>query len=70
MVHKLKEHIYSFEVSNKGSDVACRAELGRFPLLIAINKRILNYLIYLQNKQPDSFVRQSFFNFIRTLHRW
>ena len=48
------------EVSNKASNVACRAELGRFPLLIDINQRILNYLLYLQNKQPDSFVRQSF----------
>ena len=48
------------EVSNKASNVACRAELGRFPLLIAINQRILNYLLYLQNEQPDSFVRQSF----------
>ena len=48
------------EVSNKASNVACRAELGRFPLTIAINQRILNYLLYLQNKQPDSLVRQSF----------
>ena len=39
---------------------ACRAELGRFLLIIAINQRILNYLLYLQNKQPDSLVRQSF----------
>ncbi|KAL9974166.1 hypothetical protein ACROYT_G011177 [Oculina patagonica] len=38
------------EVSNKASNVACRAELGRFPLLITINQRILNYLIYLQEK--------------------
>ena len=40
--------------SNKASNIACRAELGRFPLII------LNYLLYLQNKQPDSLVRQSF----------
>ena len=46
--------------SNKASNVACRAELGRFPLIIAINQRILNYLLYIQNKQPDSLVRQSF----------
>ena len=45
------------EVGNKASNVACRAELGRFPLLTAINQRILNYLLYFQNKQPDSFVR-------------
>ena len=60
MVHKLKEHIYSFVNVILTSNVACRAESGRFPLLIAINQRILNYLLYLQNKQPDSFVRQSF----------
>ena len=48
------------EVSNKASNVAYRAELGRFPLIITINQRILNYLLYLQNKQPDSLVRQSF----------
>ena len=48
------------EVSNKASNVAGRAELGRFPLLITINQRILNYLLCFQNKQPDSFVRQSF----------
>ena len=36
------------EVSNKASTVA-------------INQRILIYLLYLQNKQPDSFVKQSFF---------
>ena len=29
------------EVHNKSSNVACRAELGRFPLIIAINKKIL-----------------------------
>ncbi len=48
------------EVSNKASNVAYRAELGRFPLLITTNQRILNYLIYLQEKQPDAFVMQSF----------
>ena len=38
----------------------CRAELGRFPLNIAINQRILNYILYLKNKNEDSFVKQSF----------
>ena len=31
-----------------------------FPLIIAINQRILKYLLYLQNKQADSFVKKSF----------
>ena len=36
------------EVHNKSSNVACRAELGRFPLIIDINKNILNYVHCLQ----------------------
>ena len=35
------------EVHNKSSNVACRSELGRFPLIIDINNKILNYLNYL-----------------------
>ena len=34
------------EVHNKASNIACRAELGKFPLIIDINKKILNYLSY------------------------
>ena len=48
-------------VSNKASNIACKAELGRFPLNIAISQRILNYILYLKNKNEDSFVKQSFF---------
>ena len=48
------------EVSKKASNIACRAELGRFPLNIAINQRILNYILYLKNKNEDSFVKQTF----------
>ena len=47
------------EVSNKASNIACRAELGRFPLNIAISQRILNYVLYLKHKNEDSFVRSS-----------
>ena len=36
------------EVSNKASNMSCRAELGRFPLIIAIN----------HNKGNDSIVKQ------------
>ena len=42
------------EVSNKASNIACRAELGRFPLNIAISQRILNYILYFKNKNEDS----------------
>ena len=45
------------EVRNKACNVACRAELGRLPLIIAINQSNLNYLLFLQNKQVDCFVR-------------
>ena len=30
------------QVNNKASNIACRAELGRYPLFFDINKRILN----------------------------
>ena len=47
------------EVHNKSSDVARRSELGRFPLVIDINNKILNYLNYLQEKDENSIVKQS-----------
>ena len=46
------------EVSNKASNAACRGELGRFPL-IGINKKILNYIMYLFEKDEDSIVKQA-----------
>ena len=48
------------EVSSRASNVACRAELGKFPLIIAINQKIINYTLYLQNKENDSIVKQMF----------
>ena len=35
------------QVNNKASNIACRAELGRYPLIFDINKRILKYISYL-----------------------
>ena len=32
------------KVSNKASNAACRGELGRFPLIVGINEKILNYI--------------------------
>ena len=52
--------ITSLEVSNKASNVACRAELGRFPLIIAINQKIMNYSSYLLSKDNCSIVKQIF----------
>ena len=48
-----------FEVHNKASNIACRAELGKFPLIIDINKKILNYLNYLREKEESSITKQS-----------
>ena len=48
------------EVNNKASNVACRAELGRLPLIIPINQKIMKYFVYLNNKDNDSIVKQSF----------
>ena len=48
------------EVNNRASNIACRAELGRLPLIIPINQRIMKYLFYLNNKNNDSIAKQSF----------
>ena len=42
------------QVHNKASNIACRAELGKFPMIIDINKKILNYIDYLIGKDEDS----------------
>ena len=47
------------EVDNKASNIAWRAELGKFPLIIDINKKILNYFNYLREKEESSIVKQS-----------
>ena len=47
------------EVHNNSSNVACRSDLGRFPLIIDLNNKILNYLNYLQEKDENSIVKQS-----------
>ena len=41
------------ETNNKASNLACRAELGLFPLIINIDKHILNYILYLKNKHDE-----------------
>ena len=48
------------EVNNKASNLACRAELGRLPLIITINEKTMKYFIYLNSKDNDSIVKQSF----------
>ena len=45
-----KGHLQFFkrylQVNNKVSNIACRAELGRYPLIFDINKRILKLAIF------------------------
>ena len=40
--------------------MACRAELVRFPLIIAINQKIMNYSSYILSKDNCSIVKQIF----------
>ena len=47
------------EVHDKASSMATRAELGKYPTIIDINKKILNNLSYLQDKDDNSIVKQS-----------
>ena len=47
------------KVNYKASNIACRAELGRFPFNITINQKILNFILYIQSKDEESFVKQS-----------
>ena len=47
-------------MNNKAYNVANRAELGRFPLIIAINPKIMNYSSHLLSKDSCSIVKQIF----------
>ena len=48
------------QVHNKTCNTACRAELVKFPMIIDMNKKNLNYLIdYLIGKDEDSIVKQA-----------
>ena len=47
-------------VNKKATNIACRAELGRFPLKIAIDQRILNYILHLKAQPENSIVNQAF----------
>ena len=56
---KSRRHTFNF-VNNKASNIACRAELGCFPLNITINQKILTYILYIQSKDEESLVKQTF----------
>ena len=57
---QLKFCKHFLEVNDKASNIACRAELDRLLLLIPINQKIMKYFVYLNNKDNDSIVKQSF----------
>ena len=49
-----KTHLQFFngylQLNNKASNIACRAELGRFPLSITINQKIPIYILYIHSE--------------------
>ena len=47
-------------VNRKASNLACRAEMGRFPLKIVIDKQILNYYFRLRDMNDGPLVKQAF----------
>ena len=47
------------EVHNKASNMASRAELGKYPMIIEVDKKILSYLRYQQDKDDNSIIKQS-----------
>jgi hypothetical protein len=46
-------------VNRKASNVACRSELGKYPLLITIKKNIINYFKHIFKLDDNSIVKQS-----------
>ena len=48
------------QVNNKASNIACRAKLGRLPLLIPRNQNIMKYFVYRTTNDKDSIIKQSF----------
>ena len=46
-------------MNNKASNIACRAELGRFPFKICIDRLVLKYVNHLINLPDDSLAKQS-----------
>ena len=59
-IHLLSFCKSSLEANYKASNLACGAELGRLPLIIPINEKIMKYFIYLNNKDNNSTVKKSF----------
>ena len=52
---------YYLGVNSKASNIACRAELARFPLKILIDKLSLKYLNHLLSLPDSAITKQAFF---------
>ena len=61
----LKFYKRYLEVNNKASNIACKAELGRLPLLIPLNPKIMKYFGYLNYKDNDSINSQTVFSYVK-----
>ncbi|CAB3997693.1 Hypothetical predicted protein [Paramuricea clavata] len=46
-------------VNRKASNIACRSEIGKYPLLITIKKNIINYFKHIYKLDDNSIVKQS-----------
>jgi hypothetical protein len=44
----------------KATNIASRGELGKFPLLIDIHKRLIKYIIHINSLPDSAFVKQAF----------
>ena len=51
---------YYLGVNGKATNIACRAELGRFPLKLLINLRILKYFVLLNDLLEDLLPKRAF----------
>ena len=47
-------------VNKKASNIGCRAEMGRFPIKIDIDTKILKYRIHLDSLDDNKIVKQAF----------
>lgn len=48
-------------VNSKTTNIACRGELGKYPLLIPIHKKIIKYVSHIYSLPGTSIVKQAFF---------
>ena len=48
-------------VNRKASNLACRGELGKFPLIIPILKKLFNYMKHISEIPDHDIVKQTFF---------